>query len=534
MAGPWEDYAANESGPWAEYSQEPKPVPKKIGVEGLPDAVRAVWGDFSPLSQLAVGTKAGLDTGAMWLKQKFTNLTPQDKAEVQANRAFIQDSPMGMLGNLGFNVAATGAPASALYGGAANLATKIPMLPNFLAPTVGAAAAGGVLNTIQPTLDNESTMKNAGVGAAAGAAVDTLMRGAGRVVQPVLQTPAVKNLLEKDVVPTVGQALGGVANRIEEKATSIPLLGDIIAGARNRARNELGTAAINVGMPKGLKVTQPGNAGIEQADDLLSQGYGRLYGNSQVSRDAQLVQDLKNAITAPSIPLSDTYKTTYNQIIKRDVLDRLKPGQNIAASDVKQQVEADLGKAIRALEPKGQDGALREALQQARQAVRDLAGRQAGVDQVQRQALDRGYANMKNMADAARRAESNSGIPTPLQIIQNAKGSELRQLGRDAQEVMGNRVPNSGTADRAMQALLLAGAGGAASAGDVPGFNLASPWSWAALAATPLLYSRGGSRLMMGDLPYIGALQQGSSGAISAMRPYLSPQGGLLFGQQAP
>jgi hypothetical protein len=175
--------------------------------------------------------------------------------------------------------------------------------------------------------------------------------------------------------------------------------------------------------------------------------------------------------------------------------------------------------------PSGQDNALRIALEEARKSVRNLANRTAGVDQARRASLDRGYANMKDMETAAGRSEANGGVPTPLQIINSAKeGSRLEGLGRDAQEVLGNRVPNSGTTDRLLMSLLLGGAGAAASHEQVPYLSSIDPKFWLALGASPLLYSRAGSRYMAGDLiPGQPAL----AGALRQMAPYAARAGAL-------
>lgn len=505
--------------------------PRKIGVEGLPDAVKAIAGDFNPLTQMAVGGKGLLDMAVYKGKQSLgMKLNPEEEAAGAANRALLQASDPAKAGAV-----MVGAGTYPLVAPAANfVASRVaPALPSWLGWIPTAATTGAVTNVATtPRLQGDpenTTSKAIEEGAIGGVLGEGVFRGASRLAQPILQTPAVRRLLDKEIVPTVGQGMGGWANRMEEKAMSIPIVGDIINSSRNRARNELGTAAINLEMPAGMKVTKPGNAGVEQADDLLSEGYKKLYGSGTVTRDTQLVSDLRNAVNTPAIPLSNDYKRMYDQIIKRDVLDRLKPNESFTAAEVKTQIEADLGKVIRGLGTKGQEGALRDAVLQARQAVRDLAGRQAGVDQVARKALDTGYANTRAMEGAASRAEGNAGVPTPLQLIREARdGSKLQQLGRDAQEVMGARVPNSGTTDRALMALLIGGAGAGASSTDtyksVPGLGNLGPGFWLSLGASPLAYSRAGSRYMLGDLPGQGIL----SSQLRSLAPYGAAAGGIL------
>jgi len=516
--------------------------PAKIGAEGLGEQLKEVGRYTHPAGQFLGGIGFALDDlstrlGQLWAygnrggpNVPAPELTPEQQAIVQAHREYNRDLPMGLLGD----IATTGLLTAPAAGPVVSAAKAT--LPSVLAPTAAAGVLGAGIAATQPTLPGESTLQNAERGGITGAVVDAALRGGSRLIQPITQSPAVQNLLQRDIVPTLGQAAGGMVNKMEEKLASWPFVGDIISGARNRARTELGTAAINEGMPKDLRVSQAGNAGVEEAKANLSAGYNALYGNAQIGRDAQLIQDLNNAVNKPTIPLSDKYKDAYDRIIKTEVLDRLTPGATFPAGEVKKQIEAGLGEEIRKLGPmpSGQHGDLKVALEEARTAVRNLANRAAGVDQARRAALDRGYANMKDMETAASRSESNAGIPTPLQIIQAAKeGTRLEKLGRDAQEVLGNRVPNSGTTDRLLMSLLLGGAGAGAASTETyqhtPYLNSFGPGFWLALGASPLAYSRPGARYMVGDLiPGQPALAQ----AMRGVSPYAAPMGALYYQQQ--
>jgi hypothetical protein len=60
-----------------------------------------------------------------------------------------------------------------------------------------------------------------------------------------IRNPNLALLRKEGVTPTIGQALGGISNRIEEKFVSAPLLGDAIRAGRNRADGEFQAAAVN-------------------------------------------------------------------------------------------------------------------------------------------------------------------------------------------------------------------------------------------------------------------------------------------------
>ena len=75
-----------------------------------------------------------------------------------------------------------------------------------------------------------------------------------------------------------------------------------------------------------------------------------------------------------------------------------------------------------------------------------------------------------------------------------ARGDAVMQdLSDPAVNVLGRSVPDSGTAGRALVGVGLLGAGGAANE------FYGGPGYLSALAAAPLMYSRAGSRYMVGD-----------------------------------
>lgn len=495
----------------------------QIGAAGLPQAVRQIAGDFSPLTHEAVGGKAALDLMAMRLKQMLGwKLTPEQETETAANRALMEASGPARAGNAVVGAGLTMPLAGPAYSLGAKAASTV--LPAFLAKSAGAGLAGATASAVSsPLNEGETTIGRMKEGGIMGVLSDALFRGGARVIQPITQSEPVKRLLEKNIVPTMGQAQGGMLRDIEEKMQSLPLVGRFIGGAKERAQEEVNRAGLQMAMPPGTKATDVGNAGVENAKTALGQAYDKLYAGTQVGRDLQLTQELRAAIDKPVIPLSRDYQNAYRKIINSSVLDRLKPGEQFPTGEVKQQIEGDLGKAIRELGPmpSGQDNALKTALVEARDAVRRLANRSAGIDLAERAALDRGYANMKNMEDAATKAAARSGVATPYQILKSSpKGTALNNLATDAQGVMGSTVPNSGTADRAMLANLLFGKPAMIATAGAPYLG--------ALATTPLLYTRAGQRYMLGDLPLQGVLSQG----MRNLSPYAAAGGGVLSGNQ--
>lgn len=492
MAGPWEDYATT-SGPWEDYSGLPKAKPKKIGKEGFADALGDVKqetfekGGVVPLMYGGMG--AFLDNAAMRLKQIVTgNLSDQEKTGVTQNRELLKD-PIAGLGSLAPNVMMGAVSGPGLIG---NVLT----------------GAGMEFGT-KPVLEGESATDNALRGGAGGA----LGWGAGKLVtgSPIVSpSDKTKRLLDEGIVPTLGQnaqskgRFGEFLGGVEEKATSIPVIGDLIKNARKRGLEEFNSAAINRAVPKGETVKQIGREGIEEAIDKTAAGYAGVYAGSKTGPTVQLAQDIAAAKQAPAIGLSVEAERKFDTLMDRLVWQRLTP--NTDAGLVKMTIESDLGKEARNLRMSGNsdDKALGQAIMKARDAIRDSLSRTVGAKSSKLPELNKAYASGMELNKAAERASASGGVFTPYQL-QKASGPNgiLRPLADDAQAVLASRIPNSGTTDRALQAMLFSG--------QTP--DKSTLLGMLGSVITAPMYSRLGQRAMLGDL---------TSEQMQALSPYLS------------
>lgn len=493
--------------------------PKKIGIAGFPDAVKDTVADFHPLTQMAVGGKALLDMGAYKLKQSLGGkLTPEEELTGQANRALWQESGPAQAGAV--MVGAGLLPLAAPVGNfvASRLA---PVLPKILAPSVTAATTGAVANIAStPRLQGDaanSTEQAGQQGAFGGVLGDTVFRGASRLAQPILQSPQVKALLAKDIVPTMGSAAGGIWRDIEDKATSLPLIGNLIQNARRRSVEEMNSAALKMGTPPGEEIPAVGREAIGLGKSAYERAYGKVYAGNEIGMDAKLTQGLDAAKNSTIIPLSQEATQQFDKIIKREVTDRLGAGP-VPTDQAKLEIEANLGKAAQKA-----DGALRDALVEARNAFRDAMGRSVGPDGAKAlPGIDKAYSNFADVKKATQRADAQGGLFTPNQLQRSAKPGQLKILADNAQGVLPNTVANSGSTDRLLAALMY---GGGAAGAAAPMFG--APYL-AALGAAPLAYSRMGSRYMLGDLPGQGIL----SSQLRGLSPYGAAGGGILQGRR--
>lgn len=565
MAGPWEQYQAPAApaGPWEKFSTTPNPYadlvrPAKmynIGAAGLPDAAAESVLNTNPLEQAMHGSKAaaqntwlrlkqfvGQDPGPEYLKNpaayrpQGSHLSQEDQQQVQVNREILKQSPMAMLGGIGTDIAMTAPAAGPVYSAVKNaVAPALPAFARFLAPSAGAGAAGSLTATAtQPVLPGEDS--NAAPGFTAGVLGDALFRGAGKAIQPIAQSPAVQKLLNANVVPSIGQALGGAGNRLEEKAMSIPIIGDFIKNARTRANTELNVAQLQKVDPE-IKVG--GRVGLQQADEAVDSAYRTaLAGIPQVTMTQAFEDKVRQGVVNdPSRMLGTDQRNTIEKFLDSSIFSNFKSNNGVLTGEQAKVLDSKIGEAIK----NAGDNSVRNAMRDIQTEFRGLLKDGATTPEAAKALTnaDKMYKDYMIAVRATGKAEGGNFSPNQLaQSVKEgdrskdkrayAKGMAYGQdLSDPAKVVLSDKVPNSGTTDRALAALLLGGAGAAASHNEVPGFDMVGPAYWMALGASPLLYSRAGSRLLMGDLPGIGALQRGGAGALNQMAPYAAQAGAL-------
>ena len=478
--------------------------PVTVGPESFKQSLREVIAEdaFPHGAEFVAGIGTALDNAALRLKQVFSTLTPEDQQKILANRE-ITGTGGGLVGNIAGNMMGLGRLPGALAGATMRVA------PSVVTPVATSAALGATLApATTPLVGNETALGTAATGAVGGAAGHAIATGLSRAIQPIAQSDAVQTLLRHNVVPTVGQAAGknSVFGRAEQAAESIPVVGHVISGARNRAGVEFNRAALNQAVPEGQpNVTQIGNLGRDEVRQATEANYQRLFSGTQVRPDANLAHDLVSAANQVQLPLSQRGMSTYQNILQRVLWDRI-PTVNLGAgatqqvgSDfMKREIIGDLGKRSQEFlrSPIAEERAIGEALKNARNATQNWLINSAGIPRAEVAAADAAYVARSATRNAAEMAKAREGQFTPLQLLRSSpEGSASNRLAAAGQEVLPNTLPNSGTADRGMLAALLtaaAGGGGAALGG--------TPLSLMALALAPAAYSRTGARYAIGDL----------------------------------
>lgn len=355
--------------------------------------------------------------------------------------------------------------------GAAGLGAK-------MATGAGLGAASAALNPVtgeHPENFWGDKVGQLATGAVFGAVTPALGHGLGRVVSPRASTnPQVKTLMQRGVQPTIGQTLGGLPNKLEQKATALPIMGDAIASARGRAQEQFNTAAVNEALrPLGVTVKGAGSEAVDQAHQMVSNAYTQAKNQLQgVRLDQQFMQDvsqLRQLATGLTPDFAKRFEKTLNDMVIH------RSPQGAMTAETFKRVDADLGQ-IAANFGKAPTAAGREygaAVKQLQDLLTQQARRSNPAAAQAMAKADAAFARLVRVEDAAKRASNQEGVFTPGQFgmsvrsadrsargNQVARGRALMQpLAQAGQTVLGNTVPDSGTAGRLMLGAGALGAG---------------------------------------------------------------------------
>ena len=494
-------------------AQEAAPAAKEDG-GWLGDLGNYYSGIGTGLANVGRGLKQRLDEGAAYLEEAVGGQRLNDalglksaadiKKEGQAaiDESRIRNAPLlntkaGAVGN--FVGSTIPAVAASLIPGAQGLA--------------GSIATSAALGAAQPTSGNESVAANTALGAAGGALGYGAAKGIARVISPNASVnPQLQMLKNEGVNPTIGQALGGMANRVEQKATSIPIMGDAIVAARSKALREFNNAAINrATAPIGVRIEGSGQEAVEQAGNLLSKAYDAALSKvPQVPLDRQFAAGLQQ-LNGNVASLTEPMQARFENVLKNILVGRTQNG--VLTGDAYKAVDSELGKigAQYGKSALASEAELAERVFDLKALLKQQMQRSNPQVANELKAIDTGWANLVRVEGAAKSAKNLEGVFSPAQLnmaVQAAddsvrkravsRGTALMQdLGTAGQSVLGNTVPDSGTAGR----LALGGAGLAA--------GFASPSIPLGLAA--------------GAAAYTSPVQRGLVGAVSSRPDWAIP-----------
>lgn len=440
-----------------------------------------------------------------------------------------------MVGDITGSIGGSSALAKLGTAGASKLLAQAPELAKYV--TSGGKGATFLRNLLSDTTQGAAygaaVEGDAGTGAISGAAGTVLgkalgdtgsfiLRGADRAptVQKLMDRYGVKNL-------TLGQQMGGVPKSIEDAATSMPIVGDVINARRGESLIDLNKAAFReVG-------GQPIGYGDEAAAALAAarvKAYDDAVAGKQFDlNDPLFTQDMVDALAARR-GLTGEFADKFDLAVKNSIIDTpIGRSGTMSGPDYQQAQRKISGYKSETTKP-GFEKDYRDALSGVSGALREMVERQDPTLVPRLSEADRMYRGEKILGDAIERAKMDptgmgADVFTPGNLTQAVSASgrkypgtpPLKELSRLAQNVIPSKMPDSGTARRAaLTGLGLAGAGGVAGGGlgynQETGLSAEDAAYGAATTLTPLallslLGSRGGQRGLskfMFDRPAIG------------------------------
>lgn len=339
-------------------------------------------------------------------------------------------------------------------------------------PTATAATIGAVGGALTPVSDTEnfaeSKLLQTGLGAALGPVAEKVVG----VVSPRI-TESAQKLREAGISNlTPGQAFGGITQKIEQAAESVPLVGDVIAGARMRNIEEFSRTAINQSLknidaelPRGLS----GNAAIKFAEDKIGKAYNQIVPKLSVSSDTvltyagespvTLINNIDNIVAGASANLDDKAASQLSKIIENNLTNKFK--NNVLSGKDLKTAESALGNfAVRF--KKAQDpnqnlmgDALFDVQLTLRQAVEEANPDYKG----QLQKINAAFADFIRVQRAAASTGAKEGVFTPAQLSAAAKATDIskrkgafargearmQDIAQAGEQVLGSKLPDSGT-----------------------------------------------------------------------------------------
>lgn len=424
----------------------------------------------------------------------------------------------------------------------ANLAigARVPQLAT-LGGRVAAGAVGGTASALLHPVTSgndflQEKLQQGALGAAFGGATPAVTGGIARIMSPKASTnPQLQLLRDAGVRPTVGQSLGGWANRVEEKLQSAPIVGDAISWARQNAGADLNRAAANRALEpigKTLPKDLSGNDAVLYVRKAMNDAYDDVLPSLRVKQDApyqQAVNGLRQMVDQGAI--SPNARGAFQRFMKNEVTPLFQGNQAMTGETFK-RLQGKITEQIKrsAASTDADQRLLSDAYKELGDQLSDLSLRSNPMLAPKLKAINAGYANFKRLQRAASSVAAEDGVFTPAMLHNAVKaadrskdkarfsegGALMQDLSSAGKNLLHNRVPNSGTVDRALLG------------GGALGTGLLNPWIPAGLVGGAALYSPPAQALLRGLVGSRPQLAQPAADALRKAAPALVPGGAQL------
>lgn len=342
------------------------------------------------------------------------------------------------------------------------IASRIPAGASMVRQGAVIGAAGGAMQPVVGDNFAAEKVQQVALGGALGGVGGAALGGAAAMLNPNV-SPAVRSLMQEGVEITPGQAAGGLWQRLEDKLVSAPFVGGSISEARGRGIESFNKAALNRALaPIGESTDDVGREGFKQVKQKIGKAYDNLLPQLNVSVDNQFMQDMGN-LRSMAQNMPDAQAAQFDKLLDNLALSRFTPA-GLMSGETMKRVESELGKkASNYLRDQSADVRdLGAALQEAQNVLRQLVIRSNPSKAGELQKINEAYANYARLRRASSAVGAEEGVFTPAQLLNAVKAEDktvgkagfaqgnalLQDLAESGKTVLGQKVPNSGTADR--------------------------------------------------------------------------------------
>jgi len=336
----------------------------------------------------------------------------------------------------------------------------IGKIPSYMAAMGEQAAIGGATSALTTPTD-EGRGKSTAIGTTLGALGVPAMQLGSRVLSPIM-TPDVKKMIAEKISMTPGQILGGFLKSFEDKAASLPIVGEAINAARRKGIEDFNRAAYKRALEpiNGETPLATGREGVNYIKNQLEDAYDTLLPKLTFKPDSALYDSLSGLKKNVAGLKQEDALMVSNDV--KDMIQSRMSDKGIIDGNTFKIVEEDLNKIIG--DYKGSTGSqatIGRAYQQALADIRESLGRSNPQFADELAKINTGYANYVRIRAAGSRA-GTSEVFTPNQLSaavrsadrsagkgQIATGKALMQDLTDAAErVLPSQIKDSGTAAR--------------------------------------------------------------------------------------
>ena len=294
--------------------------------------------------------------------------------------------------------------------------------------------------------------------------------GAGLQKAAPAVTAGAAELIKKGVPLTVGQKFGGITGGIEERLAGLPVADFLIGGARRRAVTGFERAAydealapLGQSLPKGVK----GRDAYIKAESIINKAYDDVLKDINIPSPNQIISQIPDV--AATLPKQEA--GVYSRIIMKELGDRVADGR-LTGTAFKEAQSALRQRAYKFMtSPDAYQRELGEALSDAAEELTTTLGK-FNPDKAGKLAnIDTAYSRFKPLQMAAS-AKGMAGEVTPAKLLEKVYaqsrrapsvlargGARMQDLAETGADVIGTKVPDSGTAGRLALAMGTLGGG---------------------------------------------------------------------------